>query len=135
MKKTFLILTLVVAFSWAGLSAVQAELDVDSNSMYQISFINPVQVIDEDKSIYGARLNLVYGVNQDVFGLDLGLVNRTKHFQKGLQVGFFNSNVKMSGLQVGLVNYTNFLYGVQIGLLNFNTQGMTDFFPILNWSF
>ena len=135
MKKVFIILTFVVAFQWAGLPAAHAELDVDSNSMYQISFISPVQMIDPDKSIYGARMNLVYGVNFDVVGLDIGLVNRTKNFQKGLQIGFFNTNIKMSGLQVGLVNYTNFLNGVQIGLLNFNTQGMTDFFPIVNWSF
>lgn len=135
MNRIFAILTIVVAFPWAGFSTAHAELNVDSNSMYQISFINPVQMINENKSIYGARLNFVYGVNYDVVGLDIGLVNRTKNFQKGLQVGFFNSNIKMSGLQVGLVNYTNFLYGVQIGLLNYNTQGMTDFFPIVNWAF
>ena len=135
MKRLFGMFLIGIAVFMVGTQDARAELDVDSDSPYQISFINPIQMIADNKSIRGARFNLVYGVNYDVSGLDIGLINQSNHYQKGLQVGFFNSTLKMTGLQLGLVNYTNFLNGVQIGLLNFNTQGMTDFFPIVNWSF
>ena len=92
-------------------------------------------MIGKTRSIRGIRFNLGYGINYDVSGLDVGGINQTDHFQKGLQIGFFNNTLKMTGLQIGLVNKTDFLHGVQIGVLNFNSQGMTDFFPIVNWAF
>jgi len=135
MKKILGILALMMLFYLGGFQNAYAEMDVDSDSLYQISFIHPIQIIDDKKSIYGLRLNLGHGKNYDVYGVDLGLFNETTHYQKGLQVGFVNSTLKMTGLQIGLVNTTDFLEGVQIGLLNFHTHGMRDFFPIVNWSF
>jgi len=133
MKKIFFIPVLVITLCLTAVRPARAE--VDGDSPYQIAIIHPVQMIDKTKSIYGVRFNLVYGINYDVTGVDVGAFNRTTHYQKGLQVGIFNNTLKMTGLQIGLVNYTDFLDGVQIGVLNYHTQGMTDFFPFINWSF
>ena len=44
----------------------------------QIAIWHPVQIFDSETSIYGVRISLLYGVNQDVYGLDYGLVNKLK---------------------------------------------------------
>ena len=133
MKKVISILMLIVSCHLMGVQVAHAE--VDGDSLYQISFIHPIQMIGKSKSIHGIRLNLAHGINYDVTGLDVGAFNQTDHYQKGLQVGFYNSTLKMTGLQIGLVNKTDFLEGVQIGLLNYHTRGMREFFPLVNWAF
>ena len=49
----------------------------------QLSLFTPVQIVDEKESIGGVRLNLFYGRNTAVKGLDLGLsIIRRPAFQK-----------------------------------------------------
>ena len=129
MQKIFLILALVMAFCLTGYKSARAD------SPYQVSFIHPIQLIDPLVNIRGVRFNVIYGVNHDVSGLDIGLINQVNRHQKGLQVGLFNSSFKTSGVQLGIINKTNNLHGVQIGLINIHTEGMTEFFPIINYSF
>lgn len=54
-----------------------------SDKPIQISLWNPVQIFDSETSIYGVRISIFYGVNQDVYGLDFGLVNKLKGDIKG----------------------------------------------------
>ena len=71
----------------------------------QLALWHPVQLFDSDTSIRGFRLDLLYGVNQDVLGLDLGLVNRTLGDQTGLQLGLANiTHGSFVGLRSGAVN-------------------------------
>lgn len=71
----------------------------------QIALWHPVQIFDEDTSINGVRISIFYGVNQDVYGLDYGLVNKLKGNIKGSQVGIVNLvEGDMGGIQSGLVN-------------------------------
>jgi hypothetical protein len=106
------------------------------NRPIQLALVTPVQIVPEDESITGVRLNFIYGKNVFVTGLDLGLVNHTTTGKsKGLQYGIlgiadgdfvgwqdnFVNIVKsdFEGFQSGFVNHANFANGVQLGLVNY----------------
>ncbi len=102
-----------------------------------IALINPIQIFPESTPITGLRLNLLYGKNTTVKGLDIGFVNHTtsgtsKGWQFGL-VGLNDANFtgfqdnavnltkeKMEGLQFGVFNYAGSMSGVQIGIVNYS---------------
>lgn len=73
---------------------------------FQLSLVNPVQLFSEETNVQGLRVNLIYGVNKDVKGVDLGVVNRTTGTTQGVQAGAF---------PYGGVNLTEKLNGVQFG--------------------
>ena len=102
----------------------------------QLSLVTPVQIFPEEDSITGIRLNLLYGRNVSVTGVDLGLVNHctggvSKGFQHGLVsivetdfVGWQNSFVNINrgdfeGLQWGFMNYAGHGSGLQLGFVNY----------------
>ena len=102
----------------------------------QLALFNPIQIFDENTSITGLRISLLYGKNKTVSGLDWGLVNHTTSgVSKGVQfgmvgivesdfVGWQNNGVNIThgsfeGLQWGLVNYAGSVSGVQLGLVNY----------------
>jgi len=102
----------------------------------QLSLVTPIQIFPEKYSITGIRLNLLYGTNVSVTGLDVGLVNHTTTGKfKGLQYGlvglsdsdfagwqdcFVNiTNKKFEGFQFGWVNYADNMNGFQLGLVNY----------------
>lgn len=119
MKKIVLILALLLAAT--GLFA-------QSNPI-QISLITPLQIVPEDQSVSGLRLNFIYGKNILVHGVDLGLINHTTTGQSvGFQHGFVGlNNNDFLGMQLGAVNITNGTFeGVQWGIVNFagNVHGL-----------
>jgi hypothetical protein len=80
---------------------------------FQLSLITPVQLVHTDRSICGVRLNLLYGSNREVWGLDAGAVNKAGNFsgiELGLLVNVIKSNEETTskpswGIQAaGLVN-------------------------------
>ena len=102
----------------------------------QLSLFNPIQLFPEDNAITGLRLNLLYGKNTTVVGLDFGLINQntsgsSKGYQTGLVglvdadfVGWQNNIVNIvkgnfEGYQLGVVNHSNYANGVQLGLVNY----------------
>ncbi len=102
----------------------------------QLALFNPVQIFNENTSITGLRISLLYGKNATVKGLDWGLVNHTTSgVSKGVQFGLVGINEadfmgwqdngvnitkgKFEGLQWGLVNYAGTVSGVQIGFVNY----------------
>jgi hypothetical protein len=102
----------------------------------QLSLVTPIQIFSEDYGITGVRLNLLYGRNATVTGLDLGLVNHTTIGQsKGLQYGLVGindsdfmgwqdcvvniTNGRFEGFQYGIVNYAGHMSGFQLGLVNY----------------
>lgn len=106
------------------------------NRPIQLALVTPIQIFPEDDSITGVRLNLLYGRNVSVSGLDLGLVNHTttgmfKGWQHGLvgiadtdfmgwqDCGVNITNGRCEGLQWGVVNYANEMSGFQLGLVNY----------------
>jgi len=121
---TMLLITLVSA------SAVAEEKPI------QLSLFTPVQLFPEDTPISGIRLNLIYGRNVSVTGLDWGLVNHTTTGKfTGVQFGFvglaesdflgWQDNAvnivqgNFEGFQWGVVNYANYANGLQLGLVNY----------------
>lgn len=102
----------------------------------QLALFNPVQIFDENTSITGLRINIIYGKNAQVSGLDWGLINHmTSGVSKGVQFGLVGiveadfmgwqdngvniTHGKFEGLQWGIVNYAGTVSGVQIGLVNY----------------
>lgn len=106
------------------------------NRPIQLALVTPIQIFPEDTPIGGVRLNLLYGRNVSVSGLDLGLVNHTttglsKGWQYGLVglndadfLGFQDCAVNVTkgrceGFQWGVVNYAGEMSGLQLGLVNY----------------
>lgn len=102
----------------------------------QVSIFTPAQLVPEEDGVRGLRLNLIYGRNKSVQGIDVGFVNRlTSGQSSGLQIGlvgmvdvdfcgaqlnvfnFTDGNFK--GFQWGFVNYARCARGLQVGLVNF----------------
>jgi hypothetical protein len=114
----------------------------------QVALFNPVQIFPEETSIQGVRLSLLYGVNRDVHGLDLGFVKQNTGnglglqggliglvdggFQGwqsnavnlisgefgGFQDGLYNQVGTGTGLQLGFVNISETFSGMQLGVVN-----------------
>ena len=101
----------------------------------QLALVPQVQLVHEDRSIQGVRLN-IYGRNYNMTGIDIGLAHETKADFNGVSFGLINfvhgegrglqfsglyseATTKMSGLQVGMFNRSNNIHGLQIGLANF----------------
>jgi len=116
----------------------------------QLSVWDTVQLYDASTNIHGLRLS-IYGVNEDVHGIDLGIVSKVTGDFLGWQCGVININERLTvgfqtallnktensrGVQLGVVNITGTLYGLQIGIINFNISGFPfKFLPIVNFSF
>ena len=113
MKRSHMVALLICITIFTPIVAL-AQSDVKP---IQISLFHPVQIFDSETSIYGVRINLLYGVNQDVFGLDFGLVNK---LTGGMQSGIVNL-VKgdLAGVQSGLFNRVEGdVGGMQYGVIN-----------------
>jgi len=100
-----------------------------------IALFNPIQVFPENNSIEGVRINLIYGKNIAMTGLDWGLVNQVgSGGMKGIQWGFVNLNEgnfvgwqdgafnindnDVKGFQFGWYNKGAHVSGFQLGLVN-----------------
>jgi hypothetical protein len=84
----------------------------------QVALWNPVQLFSENKDVYGFRLNLLYGKNQNLTGIDFGGYNAVDGIQSGLQFGLFNFSKDARGIDFGLMNYSFALKGIQMGVVN-----------------
>lgn len=90
-----------------------------NTSALQISIWAPrTQLVPDYIDVSGLKLNLPYGSNQNMAGLDLGLVSINGN-TAALQVNLFNrSSENFAGLQVGLVNVAGTSGGISISLFN-----------------
>ena len=117
MKKPFcfaLLVFMILCFSLT--SFAQSEV-----KPIQLSLWNTVQLEDASTSIHGIRIAL-YGENEDVYGVDWGLVLKVNGDMIGWQPGFVNIvEGDLMGLQEGFVNMVGGdLWGWQSGCVNFN---------------
>jgi hypothetical protein len=120
---------------------------------FQLALFNPVQIFPARYGIKGLRIDLLYGKNASLTGVDLGLVNHvtgsetgftyglvsvvegnftgwqdnvvnvTQQHFEGFQSGFVNVSEDASGFMLGIVNYAGTLNGLQIGLVNVISKG------------
>jgi hypothetical protein len=124
-------LLMIVAFSFAHAE----DLSTTQTKPVQIALFNPAQIFNESIGIKGVRLNLLYGRNVFVKGLDVGLVNTCRGGESvGLQWGLFGyvegdflgiqwnmfnlTGGEFSGLQWGIYNDVGNGEGLQFGLVN-----------------
>lgn len=130
-KRSFLPVGLAILITILIAAPVQAQ-----NKPVQVSLVTPIQIFPEKYTITGIRLNLLYGRNVSVQGLDIGLVNHTTtgRFQ-GLQYGLVGltdadftgwqdctvnvTRLRCEGFQFGLVNYAGNMSGLQLGFVNY----------------
>ncbi len=102
----------------------------------QLALFSPVQIFPPSTPITGVRLNLIYGRNVSMSGLDVGLINhigdqRSVGAQFGLvginegdyvgwQSNWININKgDFEGFQYGFVNSSNHASGLQLGFVNY----------------
>lgn len=106
----------------------------------QVSLVTPVQIFPPEDTIVGVRLNILYGSNEAVYGLDLGIANRTTGLSRGVMYGVVGiaedfqgwqhglvnvSEGKFEGFQDGWVNVADVFRGFQAGVVNYSldTEG------------
>jgi hypothetical protein len=94
-------------------------VQADQSTPFQLSLFHPAQLFSDDYSIDGFRLNFIYGVNQDIKGADIGIVNETEGSAHGFELGLDNRVAHdFGGGQFGLFNEVKRDFnGVQIGLI------------------
>lgn len=119
----------ILTFILPSLCAAQSE-------PINIALFNPIQIFSEDNSIRGLRINLIYGKNVSMVGLDWGLINHVgTGGMTGVQWGFVNicdgnflgwqggllnlSMKNVEGFQYGLFNTGEHVSGFQLGLVNY----------------
>jgi len=117
-------------------TAVAPALAQSETKPVQLALVTPIQIFNEQTAIKGVRLNLIYGRNVALTGLDIGLVNHTTTgpFQgvqwglAGIADGSFTGaqwnavNIvydDFEGFQWGLVNYANHANGFMLGFVNY----------------
>lgn len=126
---------LVAAILIIGLSAVDRVWAQGAEEPLQLSLFNPIQVRPEETSIFLLRVNLIYGKNVSVKGLDIGIVNHcsggvTKGLQWGL-VGFIEGD--FIGWQDHFVNMVGGTFtGLQSGFYNDLDNGEAFQFGFIN---
>ena len=126
-----------VVLALAALALIFVHTTVQAqNRPVQLAIVAPLQIFPEDDPISGIRLNLIYGRNVSVTGLDLGLINHTTTgMTKGLQFGLVGladtdflgwqdnwvnvTKGKFEGFQWGAVNYSLDMSGFQLGVVNY----------------
>jgi len=116
MKKMFF--AAVIALACVTLtSRGQTTYEVKGSFPVQLSLWYPAQILPEDYSVTG--LNLPYGYNEHVVGLDLGIYGAGR-VMDAIQVNVMNDVVEqIAGWQLGAINRSGSLAGIQSGLLNF----------------
>jgi len=148
MKKSLvLVVVALLAIAAVPVSAQTSAARKDEVKYFQLSLWKSAQVYDQKYSIHGIRIAL-YGVNRDVYGLDVGLavdnkrdmkgfqwgflgwtrrdcigwqnafIGIVKRDMKGFQSGFFNGAKNAKGFQFGMFNMTTETVGFQLGLIN-----------------
>jgi len=116
-----------------------------------IALFTPIQIFDESQSIKGVRWNILYGSNQDVKGLDIGLVNRIRGdglgvswgavgYIEGSYVGWQNNWItnynlgSFKGLQTGFLNHTGGGKSWQWGAINVADAGSGFMLGFVNYA-
>lgn len=130
MKKLLFASTLMFCLIFTGLS-----VSAFDTTPLQLSIWPPrLQVVPDYIDVSGLKLNFIFGSNENIIGLDLGiasssqntsavqinLLNRVHEDYSGFQAGLLNQTGNSSGLQIGLLmNGTDSIAkGIQIGLIN-----------------
>jgi len=120
MKKLF--------FALFGFWISSGGLSYAAERPFNAALVDPVQIFDDTDDISGLRLNLFYGKNESVKGLDLGIgVGHSKSEFKGVGIHYGANLVQGQGSGLQLANVANIVIGdfsgVQFAGCNFLQGG------------
>ena len=128
-KFTILLIMMMELFAVVNLKA--------DDKAIQIALFNPIQIFPAETAISGVRLNLLYGSNAAVTGVDFGMVNRTTEKQSvGVQWGILGISERgFKGFQANAVNiaYDDFI-GFQFGFVNAVEDGNGLMIGVINFA-
>ncbi len=94
----------VLAAATLALSAGVTDLEAQAQHPINLALVTPIQIYNAEDVIKGFRLNLIYGRNAAVTGLDIGLVNHVAGPVRGVQFGLVNMTDSGVGFQWGGIN-------------------------------
>ena len=114
-KKYVLSLCVIVALSIIPFSGFTAEQGFDAGPL-QLSFFSPLQLLPDDFDVYGLRLTFPYGVNNSVYGLDIGVWNQLKGDLYGIGFASLVSDRHGSLYGVNTGGIVNITHGDDVGL-------------------
>ncbi|MCA1808581.1 MAG: LA_2272 family surface repeat-containing protein [Kiritimatiellia bacterium] len=102
----------------------------------QLSLFAPAQIFPVEYDVYGLRINLFYGVNQNLRGLDMGVVNVGAGLMEGLQLGAANRVNSLAGAQIGFYNSISVSEGgcFQMGAINHGEDFMGAQLGVMNYA-
>ncbi len=105
----------------------------------QIALLNPVQLFDETRNVYGLRTSLFYGKNRNIYGLDLSLFANHARNVYGISVLGIGNELRC-GFHPGFywhkpITTTGNVWGIQVGGGGFGFLGLIilppfGFYPI-----
>lgn len=97
----------------------QTTYEVKGSFPLQLAIWYPVQALPGNYEVTGLKLNLPYGYNEHVVGIDAGVYG-TARVMEAVQVNVMNDVIEqLTGWQVGVINRSGALAGLQTGVLNF----------------
>ena len=116
-QRVFVLLAVLAIVLPAAMN--QARAEGLHTTPINISLFTPVELVPlKPRRIVGVSLNAIYGHEEQLYGLQAGLVNHVDS-GVGLQVGLAQwSDGDFSGIQLGLTNYTREFSGIQVAAGN-----------------
>lgn len=132
--------SLVLSLTALCLTLAAAPSRAAADKPFSLSLVTPIHLFGDPESITGLRINLLYGRNANLTGVDLGFINHLTGSGKGLQFGGVVNLVEkdflgvqfasllnytkgsFTGAQVGTFNYAGNLTGLQLGLINYSER-------------
>ena len=122
MKKIILFLTTAVLLQAGFAFAQEAEFYDDGGAYpFQIGLYPTLQFVPYDQDVTGLRINVI-GVNRNMTGVDVGLINQSDESFRGIGLGLANlSKGEYNGIGIGIVNHVN---GDSVGIFGV---------PLLSW--
>lgn len=86
----------------------------------QVSLTPGAQALPRDVPVWGVSFNIVYGIQQEVKGLDLGFFNQVDEDLQGASLGLVNiASKNVIGLHAGMANAVEDRFtGLQVGMSN-----------------
>jgi len=116
---------LVVAVTFSFLATLPQAAAAQEKPI-SLGLVTPLQIVPKDQSVGVIRFSLIYGANEDVRYVDLGLVNKSYGISEGVQLGAVGLANDFTGFQwnwAGAYNTGHFT-GLQLsGLGNYTVSG------------
>lgn len=91
---------------WAVVAVMYIIPKVYGDQILQVSVTPSIQLVPEDESVSGFRLNFPYGKNTSLAGLDFGFVSESTEDVNALQIAVIGNLVEQNvkGVQIASFN-------------------------------